>query len=36
MKKILEPLFKDLLQLVRLYYNYVQIILVFKQNILFP
>ena len=31
MKKILEPLFKELLQLVRLYYNYVQIILVFNK-----
>ena len=31
MKKILEPLVKDLLQLVRLYYNYVQIILAFNK-----
>ena len=37
MKKILEPLVKDLLQLVRLYYNYVQIIIIcILQNILFP
>ena len=31
MKKILEPLVKDLLQLVRFYYNYIQIILAFNK-----